>query len=351
MAGKKPDKEQAQQDRTRSFRPVVWRILIYLAAAAILAWVFHDIDLHKILKQLDRISWGLVLLAVAVHFLSYLSQGARWSFLLHPVGKFSFLRATQAIYIGLLANEILPFRAGEIVRIFLASRWLSVKFVAAIPSVIVGRVMDGIWMALAVAFSTAFVTLPGFFVKSVELFSAVLLGMIVVFIFIVVRGDKNMAIGAAGKIFRWKAMRAVSLFFARLVTGFRAIGFSRYLFLSFLFSLLFIFLQFLPLWILMQAYGIHLSLLPGAVVFLILALSTAIPNTPSNIGTYQFFLVIGLSLFDVSKTTAAGFSIVAFVMLTMPIWIIGFAALAMEGINLSSIRKEIQRLKRKSYSE
>jgi hypothetical protein len=34
-----------------------------------------------------------------------------------------------------------------------------------------------------------------------------------------------------------------------------------------------------------------------------------IPNAPANVGSYQFFSVLGLTLFGVDKTVAAGFSI------------------------------------------
>ena len=36
-------------------------------------------------------------------------------------------------------------------------------------------------------------------------------------------------------------------------------------------------------------------------------LGTIIPNAPANVGGFQFFVVLALGLFAVSKTTAAGF--------------------------------------------
>jgi hypothetical protein len=62
------------------------------------------------------------------------------------------------------------------------------------------------------------------------------------------------------------------------------------------------------------------------------------------VGTYQFFTVLGLSLFGVDKTTAAGFSVAVFIILTAPLWIIGFAALTRTGLTLNDIRANISRL-------
>jgi hypothetical protein len=94
----------------------------------------------------------------------------------------------------------------------------------------------------------------------------------------------------------------------------------------------------------MRAYDLNLSFWAGAVVFLIVHLGTAIPNAPANIGTYQFFCVVGLSLFGVEKTLATAFSVVVFIILTIPLWVIGMIALSYTSMSLTEIRNEINRL-------
>jgi hypothetical protein len=54
---------------------------------------------------------------------------------------------------------------------------------------------------------------------------------------------------------------------------------------------------------------------------------------------------LSLTLFGVDKATAAGFSIVVFLALTLPLWIIGFIALTVSGMNLKRVRLEISGLK------
>jgi hypothetical protein len=68
---------------------------------------------------------------------------------------------------------------------------------------------------------------------------------------------------------------------------------------------------------------------------------TAIPSAPANVGTYQFLTVLGLTLFGAEKTMATSFSIVAFVVLTIPLLLIGFAAILRIGLNLRSLRNEL----------
>ncbi len=68
------------------------------------------------------------------------------------------------------------------------------------------------------------------------------------------------------------------------------------------------------------------------------------PNAPSNVGTYQFFTVLGLMLFDVDKTVAAGFSVAVFLILTVPLWIIGLFALGQTGLTLRMVREEVAKI-------
>jgi hypothetical protein len=86
----------------------------------------------------------------------------------------------------------------------------------------------------------------------------------------------------------------------------------------------------------------------GVAVFVIVNLGTAIPNTPANVGSYQFFTVLGLTLFGVDKTSATGFSLVVFSLLTLPPLVIGFLALSRSGLSLATIREELRRPERRA---
>jgi uncharacterized membrane protein YbhN (UPF0104 family) len=57
----------------------------------------------------------------------------------------------------LFTNVILPMRAGEVVRAYLVSRWLNVTVAEVVPSMVVERLFDGIWLALALGATAVFV--------------------------------------------------------------------------------------------------------------------------------------------------------------------------------------------------
>jgi uncharacterized membrane protein YbhN (UPF0104 family) len=129
-----------------------------------------------------------------------------------------------------------------------------------------------------------------------------------------------------------------------MALGLHQIGFSRGLLLAAVGSLGILVFQALAFWLIMVAMSLPLSIWQGAAVFLIVHLGTALPNAPSNVGSYQFFAVVGLAIFGVEKPVAASFSIVVFLLLTIPLWIIGLAALRRTGMSLSTLRSEVSRL-------
>jgi uncharacterized protein (TIRG00374 family) len=323
-----------------------WKaVLGYAIAALCLIWVFHDVKIVELFRSAKTINWWWVAGAVLFDIFSYVCQGMRWSMLLHPSGSVGTLRATQAIYAGLFVNEILPMRIGEVLRAYLVSRWTSARFAAVIPSILVERFFDAIWLALAFGITVLSVPLPKYLVDAEEILGFGVLGAMAVFIYLVFYRGRGSTASAGSTRRRWGLIGWILSLVARLAGGVRDIGRSRYFYASLGVSMFFLVGQVLSYWFVMQAYGLNLSFWHGAAIFLIVHIGTVIPGAPSNLGTYQFFTVVGLTLFGVDKTLATGFSVVVFLILTIPLWAIGLLVFARLGLSLRSIRKEIAALR------
>ncbi len=319
---------------TAARRRGIKALLGYLAGAACLAWVLHGVDLGELVRDVRNIHWGWIWLAVLFDVLSYVSQGWRWELLLRPLGHLRVLGATEAIYIGLFTNELLPLRFGEVVRAYLAARRLGVSFPRTLPSLAVERLFDSLWLALAIGVTAIFVTLPADLMRAEDILGVAVLAATVLFIYLVFRKPPVAPP-------RWKLLRWLAHFSEEL----QRIGRSRYFYASFVASFLLPAAQALSFWLVMRAYDLDLPFWSGAVVYLIVRLGTAVPNAPANVGTYQFFAVVGLVMFGIDKTTATGFSLVVFLVLTLPLWALGLLALSRRGTSLAALRREIAALR------
>jgi uncharacterized protein (TIRG00374 family) len=301
----------------------------YTLSAASLIWVFSGFNWQQTLADFATLDWRYVSIAVVFDLSVYLSHAWRWNILLQPIARPSYWRSVQAIYIGLYANEILPLRTGELIRCYLMAHWNNIPISLSISSAAIERILDGVWLVICLLITTQLVPLPRYLVDGTQVMGiglAVLLGLL---IFIAVHKQKAHAVVSENK---WASgLRHV-------VEGIHAMGNWRTMLATAGASLIYLALQIVPVWALMEGYGLDLSIWAAAAVYIILRLGTVIPNAPGNAGLYQFFCVLGLGLFNVPKSTAVGFSLMMFGVLTLPLLIGGFVAVALTGLKLGDIR-------------
>ncbi len=304
--------------------------------------------LERSVCHVKAMTWWLLVPAIAADIGSYVTQGARWSLLLRPLGRLSLLKATQAIYAALFTNEVLPLRVGEVLRGYLASRWMSLPLTPIFSSILVERFLDGVWMVLAFGVVVLAVPLPQYLVDAEGSLALVIFAAAALFIYLVVRKERQIeAEGARSEPAPPdSAARRLSRSIEHVAAALRLIGGAPSLYGAAALSGLLLVLQVLSFWLVMEAYGISLSVWHGAAVFLIVHLGTMIPGAPSNVGTYQFFTVLGLMLFGVDKTVASGFSVVVFLILTIPLWVVGLFAFGRAGLDLRTVREQAANLGR-----
>lgn len=324
------------------------RALGYSFALACLLWVFHDIHPRQLVSAIQVTNWWFLVGAVLFDVLTYLLQGLRWRLLLSPVGQLDTVKATQAVYVGLFTNEVLPLRFGEVVRAFLVSRWLKTGMGSVVPSMVVERFLDSLWLLAAVAVVAVLMPLPRNLVRAGKLLGVLVAIAVALFVYTVIRQERKLEQGTVGDNpqHRPKILAAISNFAAEIASGLREIGLSRHLYSAMAASAAMLACQGLAIWLTILACGLDLGIFAGAVVTVVVRLGTAIPNAPANIGSFQFFTVLGLGLFQVEKSTAAGFSLVAFAVLTVPLWAIGLLSLSNTGMSFSKIRADIASLRR-----
>lgn len=318
----------------------------YAIAAACLVWVFYDFHVRRALEELADVSWKWVILGIVFDVLSYVVQGVRWKFLLSPFGHVKKREAIRAVFIGLFANALFPLRPGEVLRAYLVSKSEDIRFVTVIGSVLVERLIDLVvtTAALGLAIVSFRIPSPERFRHAADALGIATLALLGLFVALIVYielrfgGDPRRMYG--GRRVPGKLMSAL--------VGLHAMGTSPSFYPAVFTSLLMPFCQLLALWAMMEAYGIGLpgsaGFVEALIVLLVINLGVSLPNAPANVGSYQFFCVLGLSIFATDKTSASGFSVFAFVMLTVPVVLIGLYAALRSGLSVRSMREEMTRL-------
>ena len=321
-------------------RPKLLLFIGYGLATICLVWVLHDFHIVQELKNLANVSWEWVLIGMGCDVLSYIIQSLRWKFLLAPFGKVRLSRSIRAVFAGLFANLVFPLRPGEVLRSYLLANSEEITIGRVLGAVGVERFIDLVIATAALAMVSLYINLPrpdqrvADTLAYVTLFLLFLVGLLI--LYIEIKLSKNSPVDGKKAHLPGK--------FMAVLTDLHAIGTSPSFYAAVLTSLLLPLCQVLGLWAVMRAYGLPLSLLAAGVVLLIINLGVSLPNAPANVGSYQFFCVLGLTIFNVEKTRATGFSIFAFLALTIPLAFLGFAALLRSGMTFGAMRQKVKGL-------
>jgi uncharacterized protein (TIRG00374 family) len=314
-------------------------ILSYGVGAACLFWVFHGIDFAEVLRSIRETHWLLLLPAIILNLLVYLCAGWEWQILLRPTAMLSVLRATQAVFAGRFANDVLPVHIGYVVRLYLVSRWTQTKVASILPSLLIERLFDGLWLTIGIGLTALVFPVPGKITRAAEIWGGLILFGVVALAVIVLRRWHPPAVpDRLGR--SWKWLRKGRDLLAHVLDQVRAVSQSWFFLAALAISVLKLVVQALAFLLLLWAYGFHLPFVDQLAAFLIAYVGMAIPSTPASVGVFQFFCVTGLELFGVPKPVAIGFSLLAFVVLTVPLSVAGFLALSQSGVGLRQVRNE-----------
>ena len=311
-------------------RKTLLLILCFAISLGSLAWVLKGSELHELGTELRDIHWGWIALAVTTDVLVYVIHGWRWTLLLTPIARIPIFKSIRAVYVGLFANEVLPFRTGEVIRCYLQARWSETPFSVIVASALAERVFDGLWLVLGLVFVVKFVRdLPPKVVEGGYILSGVVTALAVVLI--VAMLQKNWAL-------RNLSTRGWQNNLRVLIEDLNLIGFSRYVVFAGLASLPYLLMQIMPIWAVMKAYGLEDTRIGiAAVMMVVLRLSSVVPQAPGNIGLFNAAAVMALQMFNYDPAFSKRFSLVLWAVVTLPLLIGGAVAFVFTGSHLGEL--------------
>ncbi|WP_051910099.1 lysylphosphatidylglycerol synthase transmembrane domain-containing protein [Paenirhodobacter enshiensis] len=120
------------------------KLLIGTGVSVLFAWlVLRSVALEDLAVMLARVhpAWlGLALLAFG---LDYACRVQRWKLMLETANPgIGWVRCAVPFMTSIAANNVLPFRAGDVLRAFGFARWLSISPASALATLLAERLMD-----------------------------------------------------------------------------------------------------------------------------------------------------------------------------------------------------------------
>ncbi|MEW6183490.1 MAG: lysylphosphatidylglycerol synthase transmembrane domain-containing protein [Bacillota bacterium] len=138
------------------FQSRLLRIAIGITVSlAFLAGAFYKIQPPQFWAALKSINAVNVLLCVMFFGLSCVFRALMWRLTTRPLGQVGFFTLFGGVVVGYMANNVLPLRAGELVRAFYLAARSDISKTAAFSTICIERVLDVVSLALLLALGVA----------------------------------------------------------------------------------------------------------------------------------------------------------------------------------------------------
>jgi uncharacterized protein (TIRG00374 family) len=129
-------------------RSVLRALLGLLVSMLFLGLLLRQVELGEVWDALRGVEWPWLVLAAVPFALGLWLRALRWRLVLRASVPVTQSEVTSLMLIGLAVNNLLPVRAGEVVRAVLMERQHGGSRVRVLATIVVERVFDGLVLAL-----------------------------------------------------------------------------------------------------------------------------------------------------------------------------------------------------------
>lgn len=329
-----------------------WRIGLLGVTVSLIAayYVLSQVNLSELGVAFNQIRWGWVGLCLSLLVLGLVTRAWRWRVLLS--GGLPVRRAFSITNVAYLVNGVLPLRAGEVARAFLASRAdPPVPVMKSVSTIIVERLLDLLAVILLVILALVTGPLPE------ELrTAAIFLGPLALVGFLVL-------VALSGR--RPFVTRMMALLVARIdflerlhlprlvdhfLDGLTPLAQPRALGMALLSTGVSWALSVAAGYVLMLAVWDDASFATTCLYIAAAALAIAVPAVPGNIGTYELSILLALQAtgYGEPSSTASAFAILVHGANLLVYAVLGVLGFVQEGITLGQLSRGVRGLQHES---
>lgn len=280
---------------------------------------FYNVKMEDVSEGFKKFNPVYIIPIISLVMVYFIVRGYRWGLIFIPNPVPSFKNLFSAIMIGVMVNNLIPAKIGEVSRAFILGKKERIGVSLTFGTIIVERIFD--FLALIFCFFMLFLFSPKehafltrmtpaeltAFVTTLCIFIG-LIGVIVIFklrtdVFIkfVEKVTGLVSKKLASKIFNW---------FTSFAEGLKCLNSPRNTLKIFFTSIFQWLIMGFCTWIALLSFNIDLPLTSACFVLIIVTLGVVIPPSPGGIGTTQLVSVLVLNFYGINGGIAMGYAIV-----------------------------------------
>jgi uncharacterized protein (TIRG00374 family) len=320
-------------------------VAVSVLAIALLAWSLrhaHLADVWTRIRQMDPVA---ILIAVGLLAVQMAMRAERWKHLLAPVGVPRFRNALRTTVIGFAVSNVLPARAGEVLRPYLLARREGFSATATFATIVMERVLDLI--AVLTLLSVALIVegldrYSGAMQQVVRLSAAAAIAALLVLLGLTwtLASHPERAgrlVMAAGRVLPHRIAHALSRIVQSFSGGLLVMRRPRTLAFAIAWSLVLWLSIAGQTWLVTRAFDINMSFVGAFLLQSLLVIGVAVP-TPGGVGGFHEAYRIGATAFFQAPNDAAiGAALVLHAIAFIPTTIVGLWFAMRDGLSLSRL--------------
>lgn len=318
--------------------------LLGIAISGFVMWIIiRKINFPLLKLSFEKLNLYWILLMVIIYIMGFFIRGMRWHFMLLPIKKISTRVAMEGVIVGYMANNILPARAGELVRVFFIGNKESISRTSLLGTIFIERIFDGlviVGILIVSCWFLKFSDVDKVVINYVIGLSSLIFGIAILFLLLSSKYREYVEKFVATYLSKLppKLYRPCSSIIVKLLESLKFLRNTNRLLRVFFLSLFIWFIEGLVFFIGFYAFDLPASLLIAYFTFAFVNLGMIIPSAPGGVGIFQGASILALSFFGISSETALSYSIVVHSVMIIPITLLGLLIINRYGLSIWKLR-------------
>jgi uncharacterized protein (TIRG00374 family) len=311
-----------------------------LVSILLIGGILYFVDFREMAQAIRSANYLILALALPLSLLWMTVRGMVWRTLLR--NRVPYRDVLFTVGEGYLLNNFLPFRLGEIGRVFLLSRKSDLQFMEILPTVVIERAVDLAYSAMILLVSLPFVVgAEGAGQIGVIVALMVVVGLAVLYL---LARNRQGALDLFHNLSqRWPTLQRIGGGFIEAFLEGLAVLTDGWLFARFLFWMTVNWsVALLSYYVIIRAFFPDVQVIWSFFGLGVAAFGNAIPSLPGSIGTFEGAFGGALTILTGDQSTALAAALAGRLFMYVGALTFGLIGLASEGETLSGIYQQLK---------
>jgi uncharacterized protein (TIRG00374 family) len=312
--------------------------VVGIAVSLVFGWLaIRGLNAGEVRGAIGAASPAWILAAVGAALVGVTMRSERWRALFPRASRPHFVPTFWASQVGLLANNVLPVRAGELVRVLALSRESGLRRTAVLATVGVERVFD--LAVIAVLQLAIAARLPDAAVaRRFTLLAAAILALTILLVAVLAIAPVRRRAGDL--LVRLPVLRTRgSVLIDSLRTGLAALRERQLAAVALLWTLASWLVLAFSGWCVLQAFDLHLPWHAALFLLVAVSLAQAVPASAGSVGVFELAARSALVAYGVPPAVALSAGLVLHAVSALPFIALGAIGMARLGVSRAELAR------------